>query len=98
MIARQNARPYETTRQKTARAILAGFAATGAMTTTLLVAYTLMANLSLVLPHTQLRDWFAALTNNTVVDLTRQSLALGVIIHLTIGLTLALVYAFVVEP
>src|SRR5204863_3818811 len=98
MITQQRVRDGDTTMYKTARAIIAGFAATGAMTTTLLVAYTIMANLALVLPRTQLRDWFYALTHNTVVDVTRQSLAAGALVHIGIGLTLSLVYAFIVEP
>jgi len=98
MITQQRVRDGDTTMYRAARAIIAGFAATGAMTTALLVAYTIMANLSLVLPRTQLRDWFYALTHNSVVDITRQSLAAGALVHIAIGLTLALVYAFIVEP
>jgi len=98
MMLQQRVRDNDTTMYKAARAIIAGFAATGAMTMTLLVAYTIMANLSLVLPRTQLGDWFYALTHNTVVEATQQSLVSGVLLHVAIGVTLALVYAFYAEP
>lgn len=84
--------------QRAARAVLAGFAATAAMTTTLLIAYTSMAILAMLLPGTLLGEWFGALTQNTVVELTQRELPLGVMIHLTIGMALAFIYAFVAEP
>ncbi|MCX6022928.1 MAG: hypothetical protein NTZ05_14600 [Chloroflexi bacterium] len=96
----RHAYPHDTApgRSIAARAIISGFIATGAMTATLLLAYTLMANLALVLPRSPLREAFAALTHNTVVELTTGSLPLAIIVHLVIGVTFGLVYAYWAEP
>jgi hypothetical protein len=90
-------RERTTSTPRFARAVLAGFSATAAMTATLLLAYTIMANLSLVLPNTQLGTWFAAMTNNTVVDLTRGSFVAALMFHLAMGIGLALLYAYAAE-
>lgn len=77
--------------------VLAGFAATFAMTVVFAVAYALAAALGGTTGGT-LGRWFHNLADNRLTSATGDRLILAVALNLAVGLTLALVYARVVEP
>lgn len=82
-----------------ARAIIAGFVATGAMSVVFLVAYALSAAIGEIgRDRNLLSQWMWALANNPVITLGRDSLVLAIALHLAFGMIWALIYGGVVEP
>ncbi len=87
-----------------ARAIIAGFVASTAMLFTFIVAYLLASLLATVELQeykrgaTAIREWFHALTNNTLIDLARPNPYVAVMVHFVIGIVFAIAYAYVFEP
>jgi hypothetical protein len=77
--------------------LVSGFLATFIMTVVLVAAY----GVARVIGSTGeggLAQWFAALSNNLVTDRTGDQVALALAVNLAIGLILAVIYAYFVEP
>ena len=80
-----------------ARAIIAGFVATGASTVVLIIAF-LTANGAADSQGDIFRQWLFQLTHNQVVDFSNASPAIGIAVHVVTGLAWALVYGWLAEP
>ena len=86
-----------------ARAVLSGFVATVLMILAAVVAYGIAFALANIEPSEQAgaqtySAWFKGLTDNIIVEYTTDVFYAAIAIHLVIGLGLALIYAYFVEP
>lgn len=86
-----------------ARALLSGFAASAVMSFAFIGAYgisVLLAGISLSQRRgaSELTDWFAGLTQNSLIDFSRGNLYVALALHLLAGVLWALLYAHIFEP
>lgn len=77
--------------------LVSGFLATFIMTVVLVAAYAI-ARIIGNSGDSGIAQWFAALTNNLVTERTGDQVALALAVNLAIGLILAVIYAYFVEP
>ncbi|MFN0072982.1 MAG: hypothetical protein ACKVVP_15970 [Chloroflexota bacterium] len=86
-----------------ARSVISGFSASVAMLFTFFVAFGLAQIIGAAMPNTGqgadvLRGWMYALTHNALLDTAGSSLYLAGVFHLLVGVGVALLYGFAVEP
>lgn len=77
--------------------LVSGFVATFAMTVVLVAAYAFWRSVGSI-DGSGLSRWFYALSNNLVTERTTDQVALSIAANLAMGLILAVIYAYFVEP